>query len=166
MLIKIVTTLLSIMGISLPTKAIKIGLICVLLAVVGGAGWLTYRAVDNFFTQGKEDAATIGSLETKVDALGSANDNLSQAIETLGVIEEVKNGVRVEAKQNTEASTTKTTEIIKKKDKKIKDVIDKSKDVEHTEETVIKKEKEITLIVIDSMWEAYCKDNTSTDCKG
>ena len=92
---------------------------------------------------------------------------LTQVIDDIALVEEIKSEVNVQAKQNSDVSNTKTEKIIENKNRKIKDIVEKHKTPEPTRESVILKEKEVTTVVINSMWDAFCKDNeTDENCRG
>ncbi len=170
----ILIALFKIVGINLSSKSIKAILYGLALIFVVLASYGIYSGISNFFTQSKEDSATIGKLETTVDNLGKSNESLSNTIDKMGKIQEVSDEVKVDARKQSESSSAKTTSIIENKNDKIQKVKEQAKPdikkpvtTEQQAEIQKVKEQAITAIVIDSMWQAYCKDNSdAVDCKG
>ena len=167
MILTAFATLLKIFGFNLSSRAVSFIFYGLIAAVLALAGFGVYKVIDNNINQGKKDAATIGKLENQVDTLGKSVEGLTQVIDDIALVEEIKSEVNVQAKQNSDVSNTKTEKIIENKNRKIKDIVEKHKTPEPTKESVILKEKEVTTVVINSMWDAFCKDNeTDENCRG
>lgn len=108
-----------------------------------------------------------------IDALMADNERLKKELEISQAITEVKKQIVKEQAAVIEKVTIETEDIVKKKDKEIKQILASvtdnnisinKEDVKKLKLTPTSAEKQISKTQINALWDSYCSFNNNTEC--
>lgn len=120
--------------------------------LIVGAGYLVYAGVKGYTKSVSDTATTIAVQGETIKDLRESNDGLADALDKSTDTQSITNSVVVENKQTVEAISTKVEKIITTKQQKIAKIKEASPNPDAFDPVV---EKQISAVIIDSMWEAY-----------
>lgn len=147
------TTILSFFGVGNAAKVIFKNF-AIAIAIIAACG-LLYFGVKSFYAHTVKTASVIAEQKQTIDRLVNDNKNLSDELKLITTIQKLNDDTVTDNKKAIEEIAKKTDDIIEKKNKKISKLRKEVKVVDNVPEFDPMIEKQISEVVIDSMWQAY-----------